>query len=215
MQPQINVSLLDAAILTGRDKSTIQKRLTHKDENKRIIGEKNDNGEWVINLASLCQHYKVPKENIEKLENKNATLSIERNTENSTPSNTEVNTNSTHEIIELRAEVKFLNQRLQDKEDEIKKMGEREQELKTEKTRFVDMLEKKDNLLTFYQEKEVEQKPEPIPPTPKTDLRPFWALLVALIMGVATWYSLSNKNVSETLKIENKNTPVQETPSQQ
>ncbi len=201
------LSLKQAADATGKNKTTILKAINKG----TVIAEKNEKGEWKVNIASLSQSYKVDPDKIEK----KTTVNGQRTAENATSVNTEVNTNSTHEIIELRAELKFKNELLKERDSTIQQLRQNEQELKTEKTRFVDMLEKKDNLLTFYQEKEVEQKPEPIPPTPKTDLRPFWALLVALIMGVAIWYNLSNKNVSETLKIENQNTPVQETPPQQ
>lgn len=75
------------------------------------------------------------------------------------------------------------------------------EKVEVEKNRFVDMLEKKDNLLTFYQKKDIEKAPEPVPEKPKTDLRLLWAFLGLLTIGLVGWYALIQQNGPTGLKM--------------
>ena len=119
MQQRKTVTLAEAALLTGKDKSTISKKLTHKDETKRIVGYKNNDDAWEIDVASLSSHYKIPTDNLNILEERGNNDSILNQPLNSIPRNTSFNSDSTHEIIELRAEVKFLHQQIQDNENRL------------------------------------------------------------------------------------------------
>jgi len=138
MQPRKDVSLSEAAKLTGKDKSTISKRLAHKDERKRIVGYKDKNDAWVISIASLCTHYKIPTENLNKIEQDNATPAILNSPLNSTPRNSEFNSNSTPEIIELRAEVKFLNKQVELQDEQLKDTKKTAEDLRNDRDHWKD-----------------------------------------------------------------------------
>jgi hypothetical protein len=183
MQPPLeHVSLQGAAILTGKDKSTIQKRLTHKDEKKRIIGEKDSEGEWKINFASLAQHYNIPTENIEKFEeyqNRNSTQPLNFNGENSTPRNSEFNTNSTHEFIELKAKVTVLEERIKDKDEAIQDLKKDKENLQNQVNDFSDTIRRQTLMLTDQREKTA---PEPVATVTKKN--PWSAIAAGLVLTI-------------------------------
>lgn len=183
MQPPLEyVSLQGAAILTGKDKSTIQKRLTHKDKNKRIIGEKGEDGEWKINFASLDQHYKITPDNVKRFEeyqNRNSTPIIEFNSDNSIPRNSEFNTNSTHEIIELKAEVRVLQERIKDKDDAIHDLKKDKENLQVQVTDFSETIRRQTLILTDQRE-----TPSPSPASLPQKSRNWPAMAAMLLVAV-------------------------------
>jgi len=200
MQPRKTVSLAEAALLTGKDKSTISKRLIHKDESKRIVGHKDNNDAWIINIASLSTHYKIPTENLNKLEDKLATDSIVNSPLNSPPRNSEFNSNSTHEIIELRAEVKFLHKQVEQNEEQAKDTKKTIEDLRNDRDHWKDSAKQAQEtvtrqtyLLEHHQQdkqesilKPVESEKEDLATEPpESKLKPLydviWAFIIAMI----------------------------------
>ena len=172
------LTLKQAADATGKNKTTILKAI----KKGTVIANKNDKGEWIVHIGSLCQSYDVDPKAIEE----RTTVSASRSGEKSTPDNTKVNTNSTHEIIALRTELNLKDKLLEDREETIKQLRQNEQELKQDKNRFMDMLEKKDNLLTFYQEREHQP---PIPVKQRSQWTPVTILSLATItVGTALYF---------------------------
>jgi len=66
--------------------------------------------------------------------------------------NTSQNSDLTPEIIELRAEVRLLGERLNDRTQEVGELKARERDLLLEKSRFVDLFEKQSMQLLNYHE---------------------------------------------------------------
>lgn len=167
------LTLKQAADATGKNKTTILKAI----KKGSVIANKNEKGEWKVHIGSLCQNYDVNPKAIEE----RSAVSATQTTAKSTPGNTKVNTNSTHEIIALRTELNLKDKLLEDREETIKQLRQNEQELKQEKNRFLNMLEKKDNLLTFYQEHEHQA---PIPVKQRFQWIPATALSLATIITI-------------------------------
>lgn len=204
MQPRINVSLAEAATLTGKDKSTISKRLSHKDESKRIVGYKDDNDIWVINIASLSAHYQIPTENVNKLEQNKATPAIVNSQLDSTSRNSKINSGSTPEIIELRAEVKFLNKQVELQEEQLNDTRKTTEDLRNDRDNWKDSAKQAQETVTRQTyllehhreatEKPAEQQKIDLPKQPhknpsipfKSTLWAFMAMILAILLVLST-----------------------------
>lgn len=168
------LSLKQAADAVGKTKPTILKKL----QKGEIIGKKNHKNEWVVNVASLCQSYKMLPEFLEKHE----TVNSSRTVKSETVGNTQGNDNLTHEIIELRRDVKALEQRIEDKEETIKDYKERETVNAAEKSQLAVIIEKQNARLTYQPEQQAN-----IPPPKKAHLgSALLAASVVVLVAVGT-----------------------------
>jgi septal ring factor EnvC (AmiA/AmiB activator) len=192
MQQRETVTLLEAATITGKNKSTISKRLAHKDLNKRPVAEKDVNGEWKINLHSLMQQYKVPMEKIKLLEEADATGAIVKTIENST----EGNTNNTDKIKDLEKELALTSKDLEHAKEKLKDRDETITELKARNEKLEQRNDEKDIRLLAYHEIKEKKKINPA-------LKVIVAVLVLSVIVGAVLYRLELVNVPEGLKIEN------------
>jgi len=128
-----NVTLAEAAEITGKSKSTISKRLVHKDLNKRPVAEKNADGEWQINLHSLMTQYKVNPDKIKILEEIDATGATVHEIKNETPFNSEFNTGNSNDLKDLQHKVEIQAKDLQHFEEKLADKDKTIEEIKADK----------------------------------------------------------------------------------
>jgi len=168
------LSLKQAADAVGKTKPTILKAI----QKGKVIANKNEEGAWIVNVASLCQSYKMLPDFIQKHETGNTS----QTTSSELPRTTEGNTNLTHEIIELRAKVEVLSERIQDKNDSISDLKRDKERLEVQVDKFTDTINNQTLLLTHQNENAQKPTIEPIQVKSSSN-HIFTITLILIILG--------------------------------
>lgn len=155
------ISLSDAVQATEKDRTSIFRKLTHKDPNKRLIGKKDGDGKWLVLLNSLTQYYQVTPEGIKFLENKFAMEAMQQEPLQNAMTHTLSNTKSNSENTDLTTKIQLLEQDLEHKKEIITEKQSRIEELQTDKATLGKRLEEvnasldnQTRLLTYQKEQE-------------------------------------------------------------
>ena len=179
------LSLKQAAEATGRTKPTILKAI----QNGKVIANKRPDGQWLINTASLAQSYDFIQSFMD-------VHSSSRSSSTEPPRTTQFNDTISHEIIELRAEVRLLSERLNDRNEQVCELKTREQALSDEKLRYIDLLEKQSVQLIGYH-----GEPQQVKKTSNAGLAIFMTILI-IVATIAVFYLLSAGLIETPLQIQ-------------